>query len=74
MSFGALLCTGEVSISGDGAPLCSGVWSLMPLPEPFSLELLDPAILAQAFAAGFVIVGTCWFAGLCFKSLLSMIK
>lgn len=74
MSSGALRCDGEVTIATDGAPLCSGIWSLVPVPEPFSLELLDPAQVAEAFMAGFVIVGSCWFAGWCLRSLLSMLK
>lgn len=74
MSSGVLRCDGDVTVAGDGAPLCSGVWTLVPVPEPFSLEQLDPVMLAAAFSAGFVILGTCWFAGKCFRVLLSMIK
>ena len=75
MSSGVIRCDeGFVTVAADGAPLCSGVWTLVPVPEPFSLDMLDPAQVAAAFMAGFVIVGSCWFAGWCFRSVLSMIK
>ncbi len=74
MSSGVLRCDGDVAIATDGAPLCSGVWTLVPVPEPFSLEALDPAMLGAAFTAGFVIVGTCWFVGRAARGLLSVIR
>lgn len=74
MTSGVIRCDGSVAIAPDGAPLCSGTWTLVPVPEPFSLEALDPADVSAAFLAGFVIVGSCWFAGWCFRTLLSMIK
>lgn len=74
MSSGVLRCAGDVTIASDGAPLCSGVWELVPVPEPFSLEQLDPASIGAAFTAGFVIVGTCWFVGRSARLLLSMIR
>lgn len=74
MSSGVLRCDGDVAIATDGAPLCSGTWTLVPVPEPFSLEMLDPAMLGAAFTAGFVIVGSCWFAGRCFRAVLSLLR
>ena len=75
MSSGVLRCTdGDVTIAMDGAPLCSGVWTLVPVPEPFGVEQLDPAMMAAAFSAGFMILGTCWFAGKMARVLLSMIN
>lgn len=74
MTSGVIRCDGEVAVSMDGAPLCSGTWTLVPVPEPFSLEMLDPAMLGAAFSAGFVIVGTMWFAGRCARGLLSVIR
>jgi hypothetical protein len=47
---------------------------LVPVPEPFSVEQLDPAMLAAAFTAGFVLLGTCWLAGKLCRVLLSMIN
>ena len=74
MSSGVLRCDGVVTVAGDGAPLCSGVWTLVPVPEPFSVEQLDPAMLAAAFTAGFVLLGACWLAGKLCRVLLSMIN
>lgn len=74
MTAGVLQCVGQVTVAPDGAPLCSGVWHLVPVPEPFSLEHIDPAQLGEAFMAGFVIVGSCWFAGWACRSLLSLLK
>lgn len=75
MTSGVIRCDeGVVTVAGDGAPLCSGVWTLVPVPEPFSVEQLDPADISAAFLAGFVLVGSVWFAGWCFRCLLSMIK
>jgi len=74
MTSGVIRCDGEVAVSLDGAPLCSGVWTLVPVPEPFSLESLDPAMISGAFMAGFVIVATCWFVGRCARGLLSVIR
>ena len=74
MTSGVIRCDGAVTIASDGAPLCSGTWTLVPVPEPFSLEVLDSSEVSAAFLAGFVIVGSCWFAGWCFRTLLSMIK
>lgn len=74
MASGVLRCDGDVSVSMDGAPLCSGAWTLVPVPEPFDPSQLDPALLAEAFGAGFTIVGTCWLAGWACRQLLNMIK
>lgn len=74
MSSGVLQCNGEVFVTPDGAPTCSGIWSLVPVPEPFDVSQLDPATVASAFTAGFVIVGSIWFAGWACKALLSLIR
>jgi len=74
MAAGVLRCTGDVTVATDGAPLCSGVWTLVPVPEPFTVEQLDPGMLAAAFTAGFVIVGTAWFVGRCARALLSLLN
>lgn len=75
MAAGVIQCQdGDVAISMDGAPLCSGVWTLVPVPEPFDIESADHASLAAAFFVGFTLVGTFWFAGRCFRALLSIIK
>ena len=74
MSSGVLRCDGDVLVATDGAPLCSGAWTLVPVPAPFAVESLDPSQMGEAFSAGFVIVGTCWAAGWAARALLSMIK
>lgn len=74
MASGVIQCTGNVTVAGDGAPLCSGTWTLVPVPEPFDVSQLDPAMVLSAFMAGFVIVATCWFAGWCGRALLNAIK
>lgn len=74
MASGALLCTGDVTIASDGAPLCSGFWSLVPVPEPFDITTADPAMYAEAFFVGFTLIGTIWFAGICCRKVLSMIR
>ena len=74
MAAGVLRCTGDVAVAADGAPLCSGLWELVPVPEPFSVEQLDPAMMAAAFAAGFSILATCWLAGQLARVLLSMFR
>lgn len=70
----ALSCDGVLAFTVEGAPVCSGQWLLSPLPEQFDLSQLDPSIIASAFTAGFVIVGSCWFAGWACKSILSILK
>lgn len=74
MSSGVIQCDGDVLVSMDGAPLCSGTWTLVPVPEPFDVSQLDPAVLGQAWLVGFTLVGTCWFAGKACRLLLSMIR
>jgi hypothetical protein len=75
MTTGALLCTaGDVTIAGDGAPLCSGYWTLAPVPEPFAINDTLIADCAAAFGAGFGLVFFCWAAAYGFRAVLSMIR
>jgi hypothetical protein len=74
MSAGVLQCVGEVTVASDGAALCSGVWNLIPVPEPFDITLVDPEVYAQFFIAGFVLVGTIWGAALGIRLLLKSIR
>lgn len=60
----ALICTdGEITVLADGAPHCSGIWAAAPMPAPFSIEQLDPAILGQACLAGFGLMLSIWLSG-----------
>lgn len=75
MTAGVIQCVnGDVAVSLDGAPLCSGVWSLVPVPEPFDIAGADPVLFGQAFLVGFGLIATAWAAGWCCRTLLSMIR
>jgi len=68
-----LVCDGDLSVHG-GSPICSGAWLLVQAPERFDPSQLDPAIVGQAFGAGFglvamVLVGT---AGV--RAILNFLK
>jgi len=73
MSSGALICQGQVTIASDGAPLCSGVWSLMAVPEPFDPSQLVLTDLAAMFTYGFGLVGLCCVLGVVGGRLLNLI-
>lgn len=74
MTAGVIQCVGDVTVSLDGAPLCSGVWTLVPVPEPFDIASADPVMLGQAFVVGFGLIVTIAIAGWCCRTLLSMIR
>lgn len=74
MAAGALLCTGDVTVAGDGAPLCSGYWSLVPVPEPFTVNDQVIADFATAFGVGFSLVFFCWATGKGIKIILSLLR
>mgnify|MGYP000870727651 CR=1 FL=1 len=73
MSSGALICDGEVTIAADGAPLCSGVWHLMAVPEPFDPSQLPLADLLAMFSYGFGLVAVCCVVGIAGRLLLNAI-
>lgn len=75
MSSGVLRCAdGEVHIAADGAPLCSGVWTLVPVPEPFSPEQIDMQTAGLLFGAGFTIVMTFALLGFGGRAMLDIFK
>lgn len=74
MSSGVLRCDADVTIATDGAPLCSGAWTLVPVPEPFELSQIDTAHAALMFSLGFSLVIPVWFIGMTCKAVLSHIK
>jgi hypothetical protein len=74
MSSGVLRCTdGVVTVAADGAPLCSGYWSLVPVPEPFGPDALAAAELLPMFTYGFSLVGVCCVLGIVGRLLLNSI-
>lgn len=50
-----------------GAPLS---WESIP---EFDIEDIDPVTAGEFFAAGFVIIGTCWVIGFGVRSILRVI-
>ena len=75
MSSGVLRCAdGEVQVATDGAPLCSGVWTLVPVPESFQLDQIDPTQASVYFGLGFSLVIPVWFAGMCVRKILSILN
>lgn len=74
MNAGVIQCVGDLSVSLDGAPLCSGVWHLVPVPEPFDIAGADPVMLGQFFFVGFGLVAAVAVASICARALLSMIR
>lgn len=75
MASGALLCVdGQVTLAADGAPLCSGYWSLAAVPEPFAVtpELVQQC--AEAFGLGFGLVFFCWASAYGLRAVLSLIR
>jgi|GEM_PF-564701 len=73
MTSGALICEGAVTIASDGAPLCSGIWHLMAVPEPFDPSQLPIADLATMFGYGFGLVAGCCILGIVGRLLLNAI-
>lgn len=75
MSSGVLRCSdGEVVIATDGAPLCSGAWTLVPVPEPFELSQIDAQHASMMFLLGFSLIIPVWFVGMCARQILSLLK
>lgn len=74
MELVTLVCQGTVSILADGAPSCSGMWMLYPMPEPFNVETLDFTALARAFAAGFTVCAVPAAVGIGARALLTAIR
>lgn len=57
-----------------GVTHCSGGWSLVPVPEQFSIEQLNPVDLGMAFGAGFTLVSTILIFGIGVRAFLNFIK
>lgn len=71
-----LECPANVVTLANGEVACQDAmggaipWLVQP---SFDLDQLDPEMLAAAFAAGFVIVGTAWAIGKGARIVLSML-
>lgn len=74
MSAGTIVCSGDVTVSPDGAPLCNGVWTLVPTPIPFDPLDLDPTAMGQFFAAGFTVIAALWAVSRVCKAMLDLLK
>lgn len=70
----AILCDGTLSIAADGAPLCAGTWVSAPVPVPFDVSQLDPAVLGQAFGVGLTVAFSVWLLGYPIGLILKMLK
>lgn len=70
----ALSCTGNLTVSPEGVPYCAGTWELIPMPEQFDIEQLDPAVLGAFFSVGFTLVGTVLIGAIGAKAVLDFIK
>lgn len=55
-------------------PAANQVWMSWTDATSFSVSQLDPTVIAEALAAGFVLVGTFWAIGKGCKLLLDMIR
>lgn len=73
MSSGVLRCDADVQVTTDGAPVCTGAWTLVPVPGPFELSQIDPVTAGQFFGVGFALVIPIWFTSMCCKAVLSML-
>ncbi|MDG9858486.1 hypothetical protein N7403_31940 [Pseudomonas nitroreducens] len=75
MTSGVLKCAdGEVQIATDGAPLCSGTWTLVPVPEPFELSQIDPVHASMMFGLGFSLILPIWWVSRCAKAVLNILQ
>lgn len=70
----AITCNGNITVSTDGVPHCAGTWELVPMPEQFDIEQLDPSALGSFFGVGFTLVATVLIGVLGVKAVLDFIK
>lgn len=70
----ALSCKGTLRVSFGGTPSCAGTWELVPMPEQFDIEQLDPSVLGGFFGVGFSLVATVLIGSIGAKAVLDFIK
>lgn len=70
-------CPGVIVTDVNGVPACEDTmgaplaWEEIP---EFDIADLDPVLGAEYFAAGFVIIGTCWVIGFSVRAILRVIR
>ena len=70
-------CDVAFTTSGGGVVSCPGTLSMLDtstLLTQFDLSQLDPAVIASAFGAGFVLMATAVVVGKAVSTLLNFIK
>lgn len=71
-------CSDALIVLGDGSLACSGAWQQIDTVAtlaPFDpATMLDPAIVAQAFGAGFVFTGGLMLIGVGARLVLSVFR
>lgn len=72
---GALICDGDLLLASDGAPICSGTWSLVySAYTGFDPSTLDLGVVVQAFGVGFICVAIPLCAVFGVRAILNMIR
>ena len=74
MTRATLVCDGLVTVTPEGAPLCSVAWLVQPAAEPFDVSQIDPVMLGEAFAVGFALVASVWLIAYPIRLILSLLK
>lgn len=72
-------CPGVIVTDVNGVPACLDMVGGAPVPweeiPEFDIAAdLDPVLGAEYFAAGFVIIGTCWVIGFSVRAILKVIR
>lgn len=68
---GVPLCTGEVSTGAGGEAVCSVAWVSS---DEWAISSMDPVTMAQAFGAGFVVVGMFYLLGHAIRAIISTVR
>lgn len=68
-----LYCPGTISTEG-GTPVCSTQWEVALYTPPFDVSQLDPALLGQAFGAGFTMVTGVLLVIFGCRTLINLVK
>jgi hypothetical protein len=69
-------CNSGLLVQPDNSVICNQ-WQMIDaatLPSSFDISMLDPAIIANAFGAGFIFVGSVWLIGWSVRVILNLIN